>query len=126
MEQLRGNTICDVHEVAYAVVETSGNLSDCQKFTAQTVTADMMQIPTPGGADAPPQVIISDGIIIPEALQFCNLRRQWLDKKLADEDIVPKDIFLMTCNRNAEYHIVLREEQRRKSKGKTGPSPAAN
>ena len=116
MEQLRGSNIFDINEVSFAIVETSGNLSAYQKFSARPVTSEVMNLPTPGGGDDPSVIVISDGIIIPEALAFCNLRPEWLQKKLREKDLLSGDIFLMTCNRNAEFHITLKEERRRPSK----------
>lgn len=113
MEQLRSSSVFDVNDVSFAIVETSGNLSVYQKFEAQPPPAKVMGIPTQGGADFPAQIIISDGVFVPDALQLCNLRKEWLDKVLQEQGVPLRDIFLMTCNRNAEYHIVLKEEWRR-------------
>lgn len=114
MEQLRGSSIFDINEVSLAIVETSGNLSAYLKYQDRAVTAGMMNLPTPGGGDFPAQIIISDGTIVEDALNACNLKREWLDKVLAEKETAPRDVFLMTCNRNAEYHIVRKEEVRRK------------
>lgn len=114
MEQLRGSNIFDVNEVSLAMVETSGNLSAYQKYSARALSAEMMNLPTPGGGDDPPVVVISDGVIVPDALAFCNLRPEWLQKVLAEQKTASRDVFLMTCNRNAEYHITLKEPHRRK------------
>lgn len=114
MEQLRGIDIFDVNEVSFAIVETSGNLSAYLKYRAQPVTANMLDLPVPGEADFPPQVIISDGNLVEDALRFCNLRPEWLEKTLADNRVKMENVFLMTCNRKAEYHIVMKEAKRQK------------
>lgn len=114
MEQLRGNNIFDVNEVSFAIVETSGNLSAYQKYAARPVSAEMLNLPTPGEGDFPAQIIISDGVIVPDALNACNLKPEWLENVLAKQNVHSKDVFLMTCNRNAEYHITLKEATRRK------------
>lgn len=115
-EQLRGINIFDINEVSFAIVETSGNLSAYQKFEARPVNAKTLNIETPGGADDPPQIIISDGIISNEALSYCNLRPEWLEKVLNENDYLACDVFLMTCDRNANYKITLKELNRRKRK----------
>jgi uncharacterized membrane protein YcaP (DUF421 family) len=112
MEQLRGIGIFDVNEVSFAIVETSGNLSAYQKYKDRPVTAEMLELASPGGGDDPAQTIISDGVIVPDALRFCNLRQEWLDKVLAEQKLRACDVFLMTCNRNAAYHIVQKERKR--------------
>lgn len=116
MEQLRTSNIFDINEVSLAVVETSGNLSAYQKFAARNLTPEMMNLPTPGEADSATQIIISDGVVVEDALNYCNLRPEWLQRVLDSKSLTVKDIFLMTCNRQANYNIVLREPSRRKQK----------
>lgn len=114
MEQLRSINIFDVNEVSFAIVETSGNLSAYQKFAARPLTAEVMGIPTPGESDAPVQILISDGTVIPDALNFCNLKEEWLFKILEEKELHGSDVFLMTCDRHANYKITLKEERRRR------------
>lgn len=114
MEQLRTNNIFDVNEVSFAIVETSGNLSAYLKYADRPVTAQVMNIPTPGEGDSPTQIIISDGVMVPDSLNFCNLRQEWLDKVLGEKNLTPHDVFLMTCNRQADYKIILKEKGRKK------------
>ena len=64
MEELRGKDIFDVRDVAFAIVETTGSLSVYPKFTAQPATAGMLNLQAPPGADAPPVVLIADGVVI--------------------------------------------------------------
>lgn len=109
MAQLRTNNIFDINDVAFAIVETTGALSVYPKFQAQPLTPKAMQIPTPPGADAPPVVIISDGIVIDSGLRYCNLQPEWMQKTLKEKGITEKQIFLMTCDRQANYTIVMRE-----------------
>ncbi|MFR9188851.1 MAG: DUF421 domain-containing protein [Anaerotruncus massiliensis (ex Togo et al. 2019)] len=68
MEELRGKDIFDVRDVAFAIVETTGSLSVYPKFTAQPATAGMLNLQAPPGADAPPVVLIADGVVIDSAL----------------------------------------------------------
>lgn len=111
MAQLRTNNIFDINDVAFAIVETTGALSVYPKFQAQPLTPKVMQIPTPPGADAPPVVIISDGIVIDSGLRYCNLQPEWMQKTLKEKGITEKQIFLMTCDRQANYTIVMREKK---------------
>ena len=67
MEALRENGIFDIKDVNYAIVETTGKVSVLQKYTAQTITPEMLGI---NGADKkPPLVVISDGTVISSALE---------------------------------------------------------
>ncbi|WP_066459161.1 MULTISPECIES: DUF421 domain-containing protein [Anaerotruncus] len=116
MEQLRGNNIFDIRDVAFAIVETTGKLSVYQKFDAQTVTAKMLNLQGQPADDAPPVVLISDGVVIDSGLKYCNLKYEWLEKTVTENGYNTKDIFLMTCNRQADYLIVPVEEAPNKKK----------
>ena len=108
-EQLRMHNIFDVAEVSYAVVETSGTLSAYQKFGARQPTVSMMNIPQNGELDVPPLTIISDGELQSDALADCNLSEKWLEGILKGKGLTVKDVFIMTCNRRAEYFIAIKE-----------------
>ena len=118
MEQLRGNNIFDIRDVAFAIVETTGDLSVYPKFDAQPVTAKMLNLRPSPGADAPPVVLIADGVVIDSALSYCNLRYEWLEKTVTDHHYTIGDIFLMTCNRQADYLIVPKDPAGGKGSGK--------
>ena len=111
MEELRGKDIFDIRDVAFAIVETTGTLSVYPKFQAQPVTAEMLKLKPSPGDDAPPVVLIADGVVIDSALDYCNLRYEWLEKTVTDHHYVINDIFLMTCNRQADYLIVPKEKK---------------
>lgn len=111
VEQLRANGVFDISEVSFAVVETNGSLSVLQKFSARPVTGGDLGLQPPDG-DAPSAIVISDGDIVPRALQYCNLTEDWLRNILKKEGHAPQDIFLMNCWRNARYTIVLKEKKK--------------
>lgn len=116
LEQLHSSNIFDINEVSIAIVETSGNLSAYQKYAARPLSAGMMGLAAPENADAMVQVIINDGLLVPDALQYCNLDIHWLNSTLKKENASIKDIFLMTCDRNKSYEIVLKDQERRRKK----------
>ena len=111
MEQLRAKDVFDIRQVAFAIVETTGAFSVYLKPEAQPATAGMLQ-PSPTGSPAPPVVVISDGAVIESALNYCNLRPQWLQKVLQQEGYQPRQVFLMTCDRQAQYLIVPKQSRR--------------
>lgn len=112
MEELRGNNIFDIRDVAFAIVETTGKLSVYEKFSARNVTPEILNIQNTSNDDSPPVIIISDKEIIKEGLRFCNLKEEWLYKTIAENGYELKDIFLMTCNRKADYYIVPMEKNK--------------
>ena len=104
MEALRENGIFDIKDVNYAIVETTGKVSVLQKYTAQTITPEMLGI---NGADQkPPLVVISDGAIISSALEIFGFSMDWLNRKLKSKNLNAKDVFLMTINESGEEYIV--------------------
>lgn len=109
MSQLRVNNIFDIRDVAFAFVETTGSFTVFPKADAQPLTAKALGIQMPEAGNAPPAVLISDGVVIDSALQYCNLKYEWLEKTVTDHKMNIKDVFLMTCNRQADYLIVKKE-----------------
>ncbi len=112
MEQLRAKDVFDIRQVSFAIVETTGAFSVYLKPEAQPATAGMLQ-PGGDGGTAPPVVLISDGAVIESALDYCNLRPQWLQRVLQEEGYQPHQVFLMTCDRQAQYLIVPKQSKRR-------------
>jgi len=112
-DQLRSNNIFDISEVDFALVETSGTLTSYLKFNKRPVTVEMLQIPQDGVPDAPPVTVISDGELVKDALAFCNLNQEWLDNLLRSRKLTIQDIFLLTVDRRAGYHLVEKEAKRK-------------
>lgn len=112
-DQLRSNNIFDISEVDFALVETSGALTSYLKFNKRPVTVEMLQIPQDGVPDAPPVTVISDGELVKDALVFCNLNQEWLDNLLRSRKLTIQDIFLLTVDRRAGYHLVEKEAKRK-------------
>lgn len=109
MSQLRINGIFDVQDVAWAIVETNGKLTVYPKFKARPLTPEALVSPELQQCETPPMVIISDGVIMPAALEACNLTQKWLGGVLRENGVTEKEIFLMTCDPTAKYYIVKKE-----------------
>ena len=110
MSQLRINGIFDIDDVAWAIVETNGQLTVFPKSSAQPITPK--SIAEPKSCDTPPMVLISDGMLCSKSLEVCNLTKTWLKGVLEKEKISEKDIFLMTCDPTAKYHIIRKEQKK--------------
>lgn len=108
MEALRGNGVFDISEVNYAIVETTGQVSVLQKFSAQTVTAAMLSLT--GEEKKPPLVVISDGEVIESALPIYGFSADWLERKLKARNLEARDIFLMTIDQDGNDYVVLKNE----------------
>lgn len=111
MEQLRLKNVFAIEDVAFAIVETNGSLSVYQNFEARNVTAKMLDLPAKGESNTPPTIMVSNGTLIQSALSYCNLKREWLDRVLRENDCRMQDVYLMTCDRSASYQLILKEKK---------------
>ncbi len=109
MGQLRVSGVFDIRDVSYAIVETTGKLSVLEKFSALEVTNEAIGITSDTQHHSPPTVIINDGAVNTVGLEFCNLEEQWLLATLKKNSCKLKDVFLMTCNKQKDYHIILKK-----------------
>ena len=108
MSQLRINGFFDIQEVAWAIVETNGQLTVYPKAKSQPLTQKILSDPE-GQIDTPPMVLISDGVVSPKVLKECNLTEKWLSGVLKKEKLSENEVFLMTCDPSAKYYIVKME-----------------
>ena len=109
IEQLRAAGYFDPSEVQFAVVETTGSLSVYPRFSARPATCGDLGLKKDEYLEAPPVVIVDQGRVLPSSLDYCGISQVWLERTLRQEGIEQKDIFLMTCSRRREYHIVKKE-----------------
>ncbi len=104
MESLRAKSIFDISDVQYAIVETTGQVSVLQKHAAQSATAGMLKLP---GRDAdPPSILISDGVVLKEALKEAGLTEKWLHSILRSQSLAPADVFLMMADKGKQYTLI--------------------
>ena len=92
MEQLRIKNCSSISDVAYAIIETNGELSlitKGQQFSA---------------------IIISDGILYEENLRFSGLDYQTFESKLRKVGVTSiQDVFLVLCDQDKTLHIYKEE-----------------
>ncbi len=104
MEQLRAQNVFNLADVAFAVLEVNGNLSVLLKKDAQPVTVKDVELKLPD--DALPLPVISDGKIIYESLRALEISTQNFNKLLKHKCNSPKEIFLMTLDRDGNHTII--------------------
>ena len=104
LENLRGEGVFDLKDVWYCIAETNGKLNVLQRFPAKQLTPKDMQLK--GSDTLPPVTVISDGKMLPEAMQFYGISKEWLKKILELEKKKAEDIFVMTVDGNLQYLIV--------------------
>ncbi len=103
MMSLREKEVFDIEDVQYAIVETTGNISVMRKQTADTPTREDIGLKIKN--NDPPQVIISDGKIIPQAVKVMGVEGN-IEKILRPTNLKIKDIFIMTADTQGNYFIV--------------------
>ncbi|SDN93233.1 DUF421 domain-containing protein [Acetanaerobacterium elongatum] len=113
MEELRGKDVFDVRDVQVAIVETSGTVSIYLKPDKQPVTAQQMNIKTQNVS--PPVVVVSDGDIIKQGLEFCGVNRKWLDSYLKRNNYKLDEIFIMTLDSSKSAYIIPKQKELKKA-----------
>lgn len=104
IEQLRGQDVFNIEDVAFAVLEVNGNLSVLLKKDAQTISVKDVELNLPD--DNLPLPVISDGKIVYESLRALNISTQKLNKILKHKCGDPKQIFLMMLDRDGNHTII--------------------
>lgn len=106
-QQLRQMDIFNIQDLAFAIIETNGQLSVLKKTEKQQPDAATLGIVIPDkGVDT---VVVSDGEICDFSLSVCGLTRDWVQGVLHGQNINMKDVFIMTANKTKEYHIIKKE-----------------
>lgn len=113
MTALRGQNVFDISEVQFAVVETNGNVSVYQKQPFRNITNIDMNIP--GKSFDPPAIIVSDGKLVSQGLEFTGLKKEWLYKLLERKSLTVKDVFVLTADKNGDYTLIRKKDPNGKS-----------
>ena len=111
MTALRSNQIFDIGQVQVAVVETNGAVSVYQKQSYQPVTCGDLHIS--GGAQNPPEILISDGSVSREGMRAAGYNREKLMSFLKKKHLKPSDVFLLTVNENGTEQFIRKERAKR-------------
>lgn len=97
LEQLRNKGIFDLSQVAFAILETNGELSVLLKSEYQTVTRQDLEIAAPESTLSPQ--IIFNGKIVEQNLAYLNKDQAWLINELKGHGINdPREVFVAAYN----------------------------
>ncbi len=110
MEALRLKDVFDISQVQYAYIETNGSISILLKNKFRPITISDTDIKTTA-ADLP-CLVISDGKIIENELDVCNMSKKKLENILTKENIKTSDVMLMTAEKSGKYYIVRKENHK--------------
>lgn len=111
-EAMREQSIFDITQIHYAIVETTGKINFMLKKDYQP--AEKQDVQAGGGTRNPPSVIIRDGVVDKEQLQLLDLGEQWLKKILRENNLTEKRVFIMTADNGGKYTIIEREKGAKK------------
>lgn len=109
LERLRQQQVFSVEDVAFAIMETNGELSvllkpGCQPATAAQVGAAAED----GGLPAP---VVCDGKVREEFMAAVGLTRRQLAALLDEQGVAPDELFLMTVDGKGRVALVRREKE---------------
>lgn len=104
IEMLRGQSIFDISEVAFAVLEVNGNLSVLLKKDYQAATVENLGLSLPN--EMLPLPVVSDGKIVHESLKALDIKPAQLYKIIKKEKTTVKDVFLMILDRDGNHTII--------------------
>ena len=101
---LREKGIFDINEVAFAIVEDSGNISVMKKSQFQPLTPSDMNISTPYKGISLPLVL--DGRIYEHTLEKLDLDKEWLQTQLQNSGITSFDeVFYVDITTEGKLNI---------------------
>ncbi|MDO4811308.1 MAG: DUF421 domain-containing protein [Eubacteriales bacterium] len=111
LEELRGQSISNIDDVKYAILETSGQLSvllrsDCQPITARQLerqVEDDVFLPT---------IIINDGRLMRSNLKQRGLDEKWLQQQLQKQNIRDThEVFLLSVDSSGKVICLPKENE---------------
>ena len=77
-----------------------------QKYENQNVTNEGMNFK--GESENPPNIVVSDGVLIQGGLDSSGMNRGWLDNILKKKKIKMNDVFLLTTDKKGNYNLIER------------------
>lgn len=107
LEELRLNSINDISEVKFAILETNGQLSCLLQNEARPLTSG--ELKSEAKKSSIPFILISDGKKIDQNMKKLNKNEKWLKNQIKKQNIESiKSVFLMTCD---EYDNVFLQKK---------------
>ena len=102
-EALRSANHFSLDEIAYAIVETNGNISILAKSQLSPPTAQDLKVKTnPASLSI---ILINDGKLIKENLLYLKLEKSFVDDILNKEKIKLKDVLILTINKQGSAYL---------------------
>ena len=93
--------------MAYAIVETNGELSVLKKSAADSLTPKQAGVNVP--EEALEVVVISDGRISQHSLKLCGKDPHWLREQLKCQGTELSEVFIMTARTDGKQLIIKKQ-----------------
>lgn len=109
LEELRSQGVCDLSDVKYAVLETSGKLSLLLYPAQQPVTPAQLKRTVPDDISLP-TVLIDDGRLLLDHFPRCGLDQDWLREELKRRGIPSvTEVFFLAVDDNGAVTCLMKE-----------------
>ncbi len=107
MEQLRQNGVFYLEDVAWAIMETNGIMNVIRRPDKEPVTPRQLQLkPEPPVLETS---VISDGEVSLRSLKLIGKDQDWLNRRLKEQGVSAKEIFLMTARSDGKWRIIKKQ-----------------
>ncbi len=104
IELMRGCDVFRIEEIAYAILETNGNLCVIKKAGQETVTREDLKIKV--SQSALPINIVMDGKLMQENIELAGIDKVFVEDCFKKANIKnKKDVLLMTLDNNGEVFL---------------------
>ncbi len=100
LQAAHGESIFDISEIEYAVVETTGKVSVYPKYESRQVTNADMKLK--GNDGDPPSLIIEDGILLEDNLRSLGVKKAVLENELKKKNIGTENIYILTASNSSD------------------------
>lgn len=112
-ERLRANSINDIGDVEYAILETNGQISVIEKPNKRAATPEDFNImPEYEGMSYD---LVIDGKIMDENLKKLNKNYDWLKKEVEEFGIKPEEALLVSINGRGNFFCQKKDNKKRGS-----------
>ena len=110
LEELRGQGICNLKDVKYAVLENSGQLSILPWPGTQPPSADDLGTKVPDSVSLP-IILVNDGRLISQNLEQCGKSEEWLQKQVRRQGFHDyREVFLLTLDGGGKIDCIPKED----------------
>lgn len=110
MTAIRAQQIFDISEVQFAIVETTGSISAIKKQTNDT--PDRADLGIKAENSDPPQIIVSDGKILPTTLNSMGYNEKFAENSAKKAGLTIDEVFIMTADNSGNVFIAPKSENK--------------